>query len=142
MKNYNEIENYLNDGAGELSQAVLAYLKRYVFLGDEDVIISISRWENCREQGYVLKVVHCDTEKLNLFIIFYEHRNSDNICVKLYRRNGIINNLNIDIACADENFMKDKYDFDKSFAVDEASEAAKYIAKVINDYIDEKEEKV
>lgn len=64
-----KIYDYLQDGAGRQERAVL-----HTFLGlnpSED--ISVGRWENGREQGYVLS-------HNSLNIAFFTDRHSDIIC--------------------------------------------------------------
>lgn len=72
-----EITSYMQDGAGYQSRAVLCFLEGN--LHDEIGKTTVARWENCREQGYVLSLVHPKrADQLN--IAFFQHRNSDEIC--------------------------------------------------------------
>jgi hypothetical protein len=81
------IINYMNDGAEAISQAVLAYLKYQIGDGIEeswndtynkyDANIQIGRWENGREQGYVVYMKTPSFNQIN--IAFFQHRNSDQI---------------------------------------------------------------
>ena len=75
------------DGANGQARAVLAYLsmhdgieqswsaewKRYLAEPQVD------RWHNCREQGYVVTLKSEDYSR-QINIVFFEHRNSDEIC--------------------------------------------------------------
>jgi hypothetical protein len=82
------VHHYHDDGANRQAQAVLALFQ--YFLGDGiegswseqfskyEADIHVSRWENRREQGYVLYMRTAD-HKHQLNIAFYEHRNCDNI---------------------------------------------------------------
>ena len=59
------LENYLEDGANYQSRATLMFLQRDADIeeswNDErktyDAEIKVARWENCREQGYVLSLM-------------------------------------------------------------------------------------
>jgi hypothetical protein len=75
------------DGACAASQAVLAYLRKRSIepswnaeRREYDAEPRVSRWENGREQGYVvwLRVPSYTGPQLN--IAFFEHRNSNEIC--------------------------------------------------------------
>ena len=79
------LSDYLQDGANYQARAVLAFLqinnveeswnaesKQY------DAKIYVARWENCREQGYVVMLRSKDYKR-QLNIAFFEHRNSDNV---------------------------------------------------------------
>ena len=74
------IKHYLYDGANHQTKAVLAYLsqwdsERKQYLAEPKV----ARWENCREQGYVVSIRSQDYSR-QFNVIFFEHRNSDSIC--------------------------------------------------------------
>jgi len=79
--------NYLQDGASAQARATLMYLQNYGEVekswnketGRYEAAIEVARWENCREQGYVVSLMARNCKQLN--IAFFEHRNSD-----LYRR--------------------------------------------------------
>jgi hypothetical protein len=83
------IVNYLKDGACGKARIVMALLQENVGDGinelyneernDYDATVNIARWENCREQGYVVSLRTKDYSK-QLNIAWFEHRNSDNIC--------------------------------------------------------------
>ena len=50
-----DLLNFNNDGANHQAKAVLAFLQGRLGLEDADSErVSVSRWKNCREQGYVL----------------------------------------------------------------------------------------
>ncbi len=63
------LQDYLRDGADNPPRAVL-----HVFnaINSDFPEIEVGRWENCREQGYVISAK-------GLNIAFFEHRNSDEI---------------------------------------------------------------
>lgn len=79
--------NYHDDGANRQAQAALAYFQYLIGDGIEEswkinrynADIRVARWENCREQGYVLMLRTNDYSK-QLNIAFFEHRNSDGLC--------------------------------------------------------------
>lgn len=116
------LNNYLQDGANYQAKCVLFYLQNNDSLiesswNDEfreyDAEVNISRWENCREQGYVLMLKNKKSKQLN--IAFFEHRNSDNICAIKWHENTInaptIESANFNGEC----YSNDKYD--TSFSV-------------------------
>lgn len=115
MENLN---NYFNDGADYQAQRVLMDFKDLLgdgFDSDYDSEkgcykheIKIKRWENCREQGYVLCLKN--EKKLQMNIAFFEHRNSDRICAVKWIQN--IENPTIQNA-EFGNIYKNKYDVSK-----------------------------
>ena len=124
-----EIESYMNDGANWQAQAVLAAV-RYMSQMTLDLAydkeknynratISVGRYENCREQGYIFSLMLDWQTIYNIAV--YEHRNSDNICVKGFEGNFI------NTPRADDLGMKDKYDYDKSFNWGKIMECAEWI---------------
>lgn len=82
------INYYLNDGANWQAQAVLAYLRnsfecdvkdKYFNTDDYDKIrCEVGRFENCREQGYVVTISYRWEQR---HFAFFEHRNWDAIVV-------------------------------------------------------------
>lgn len=129
----NYLSNYLNDGACHAARATMAYLQSCMGGGiegswnpashDYDGKPLIGRWENCREQGYVVYLRNKAGKQLN--IAFFEHRNSDNICAIRWEQ-GSINSLSIDTAKFGDVY-KDKYDVSKSVEWKEAHLLAKWI---------------
>ena len=79
---YNNIFSYMQDGSDHQSRAVLSHVQlcmEYFYAQRDNEEINISRWENGREQGYVIWAT-CKSEQIN--IAFFQHRNSDDIhCV-------------------------------------------------------------
>jgi len=123
----------MQDGAHPSARAVLCILqgmgnieeswndksKRYT------AEIKVARWENCREQGYILSLSSESYEK-QLNIAFFEHRNSDNICgIKWEQRS--LNSLNIDTMNTEGTVYKDKYDVSHSVGYDKHYEMAEWI---------------
>lgn len=129
-----KLQNYFNDGANCNVQAVLCLLKHKIGSGIEEswddeknyykADIKIARWENCREQGYI---VYLRNEKHNqLNIAFFEHRNSDELCAIKWIQNSI-NSLTIDTADFKNEVYKDKYDVSVSFKYNQAYKLSKWI---------------
>ena len=81
-----KLSEYLNDGANRQAKAVLAFVQYFnveeswnTEYKKYDADIEVSRWENCREQGYVI-CMRSKNRCKQLNIAFFEHRNSDSIC--------------------------------------------------------------
>jgi len=116
-----EAKYYLQDGANHQARAVLVFMQPYIDIEkswDEErkrycAKIEVARWENCREQGYVLSVKSKDYSK-QLNIAFFEHRNSDSIHAVKWEQ-CTLNSPTIDTA----KFPDDVYNtkFDTSFSV-------------------------
>lgn len=125
------LENYLNDGAGYSARATLMFLQRYSNIEESwnpeykvyDARIMVARWENCREQGYVVSLRNKKHKQLN--IAFFEHRNSDNICAVKWQQESI-NTLTINDAKFGDVY-KDKYDVSHCVGYGKAYEMAKWI---------------
>ena len=139
------ISQYMQDGANWQTQALLAFIR-----GNESDIffnggidsdnrknsIYVGRMENCREQGYVFTL---EVEYKSLKHVWaYEHRNSDELCLKFFDGEFINTPTINDIP------MKDKYDYDYCFKCGEIQEAFEQIKntfiQVIKDYKLENEE--
>ncbi len=84
----------------------------------------VSRWENCREQGYVVWMRN-EGRSNQINIAFYEHRNSDSICAIRWEQ-ITINAPTIDTAKFGDVY-KDKYDVSKTVDVGRADEMASWI---------------
>ena len=125
------LENYANDGANYQARAVLAFLQGLGKIenswNDEchsyDADPRVSRWENCREQGYVIMLRNSKGAQLNL--AFFEHRNSDSICAIEWVQNTI-NAPTIDTAVFGDVY-KDKYDVSHSVEYGQALEMAEWL---------------
>lgn len=74
-----ELQHYLQDGAGYQARAVLMHLQGRGPIEHKTytAIINVGRWENGREQGYVVMLTDKKGQQLN--IAFFEGRNSDSI---------------------------------------------------------------
>ena len=128
--------NYMNDGAGYQAKCVLAIMQVEEALVPEswnddfhkyDAEPQVGRWENCREQGYCIYMRNRNFDQIN--IAFFEHRNTDQICVLVWHQNTI-NTPNIDSMDTKGECYKDKWDITKSFPYDSFREAAEYIQEV------------
>jgi hypothetical protein len=132
------LENYLEDGANYQSRATLMFLQRDANIEESwnkeyktyDAEIKVSRWENCREQGYVVSLRNKKREQLN--IAFFEHRNSDSICSIKWKQESI-NTLTIDNAKFGDVY-KDKYDTSHSVEYGKAYEMAEWIIKELTEH--------
>jgi len=125
-----------HDGANYQAQAVLAYLqgrdgiepswstefRRY--MADPKV----SRWENCREQGYVVWMRGRKGKQVN--IAFFEHRNIDNICAVMWEQDTV-NAPTIDTMVA-ANVYSDKWDVSHSVKHGECLAMAEWIIEQLN----------
>jgi len=125
-----ELQNYMKDGAGYQARCVLAFLQRHnIEESWSDVYkcyqakTEIGRWENCREQGYVVYLRNKKHDQIN--IAFFEHRNTDSICAICWLQNTI-NSPNIDSAKFD-GVYKDKYDLSYSVGYHEFEDMANWI---------------
>ena len=122
-----EIENYMQDGANYKARAIMCLIQGRISEVKEcmkginkDVAVHIGRFENCREQGYVLSLFYKYQFIRNY--AFYEHRNSDQMCL-LMSDTFTINTPSVDAMFGDRG----KYDVDKWFEYDEIVKAADYI---------------
>ena len=110
----NKLKNWLYDGANYQAKGVLCYMQCYDGIEESwnkehrsyDAMIKLGRWENCREQGYVVSLLN--EKHIQLNIAWFEHRNSDAICAIKWFQNSI-NSLTIDTA-EFEGVYKDKWD--------------------------------
>lgn len=125
-----KLKDYMNDGANFQAQAVLCFIKDFDFdLGG--AIVNVGRWENCREQGYVLSLVNKNYEQLN--IAFFEHRNSDSIHAIKWIQSST-NSLNIDTAIL-KDIYKDKYNTSFSVEYGKIVEMADLIKKELASHL-------
>ena len=115
------LEKYLDDGANWQAQGVLAYLRYHL---DATSIVSkltdtkdwkrpdfpyveVGRFENFREQGYVLMVTFKGKRRN---YAFFEHRNSDELVV------FISDKLTLNTASIDDIYGdRGKYNYDMRF---------------------------
>lgn len=85
----------------------------------------VERWENCREQGYVIsfRVGHTPPQ---LNIAFFEHRNSESICAVAWEQ-STINTPNINTMDTAGTVYKDKWDLSKTVLGGKYDEMADWI---------------
>ena len=131
------IENYMYDGANWQASAVLAYVREMSNVAVDKTWdkenkrptarIYAGRYENCREQGYVISVCYKGNQR-NYAV--YEHRNSDEICV-LISNKVTLNTPGI------AEVWADKYDVDKYFEYGDILGCGEWIIKDIESYLDE-----
>ena len=116
--------SYQKDGADRQARCVLALIQAEdQYMGqDEEQNIQIARWENCREQGYVVVL---RTPKGQLNIAFFEHRNSDDICAVMWEQ-FTINSPTIDSAKFGDIYA-DKWDVSHTVGYGEYQEMANWI---------------
>ena len=121
------IANYNQDGANRQAKAVLAYITPDIeesWTGHEYTAdITVARWENCREQGYVLSLINKERGQLN--IAFFEHRNCDNIHAIKWEQNTL-NSPTIDTAEFGDAY-EDKWDTSYSTEYGEVVKMAEWI---------------
>jgi len=133
--------NYLNDGANHQAKAVLAFIQDITIeeswnekKRDYDAEINVARWENCREQGYVL-MLRSKNYCRQLNIAFFEHRNSDAICAVKWEQ-STMNTPNISDAKFG-NVYKDKYDVSHTVNYGQVLEMAEWIEKTLLEFWNE-----
>jgi len=115
------LKTYLDDGANYQAKAVLAYLQKYEGIKDswDEAFYRyraqplVARWENCREQGYIVYMSSKSYAK-QINIAFFEHRNSDGICAVKWIQNSI-NSITIENASFGDIY---ETKWDVSFSVD------------------------
>jgi hypothetical protein len=125
-----EMKKYFNDGANNQAQAVLALIGCFEIEDSwnpeyktYDADILVGRWENCREQGYVLSLRNKKYKQIN--VAFFEHRNSDEICAVVWDQNTT-NTPNIDSANFGDVY-KNKFDVSHLVKYGHIAEMAEYI---------------
>lgn len=143
------IENYMQDGACWQAQAVLAYVRGNIYHLTEDkyyktsLRIQVGRYENCREQGYVISVYFYGKKdgnpvRLQRNYAVYQHRNSDAICV-LISNTWTINTPGIGDMWKDKGEDPRSSDYDMGFRWDDISGCGNYIIKDIEDFLSQYE---
>lgn len=139
------IENYLDDGANYQAQCVLAYMRpriEWAFEGLKNIkmdrygtYVSVGRYENCREQGYVF-TLHCDNKcgyKMRHYAV-YEHRNCDSIIV-LISNKICINTPSVDDMWVEKGENASKYDYDKAFSYMDIKACSDWIIEDMNKFL-------
>ena len=123
------ILHYFNDGSSAQSKATLAFLQEELSSDQLDKLhqIDFGRWQNCREQGYVLSV---SIKNKQLNIAFFESRNSDSIVAWKWYQVERLNLINLNTAVLD-----DKEDHWLPFG--QCYDMAKWIDNQIKEFIGE-----
>jgi hypothetical protein len=121
------IKEYMHDGANWQAQAVLACVRygvnAYLYPDGEDKpVVLVGRFENCREQGYVLTLTLNESNEIMCYCV-YEHRNSDSICVQMFH-SSFMNTPSIDAVFYGK---RDKWDIDQLFGCGKIDECATFI---------------
>lgn len=126
------LNQYLQDGANHQARAVLCYLQGFSVeeswnkeFSRYEAEPNVSRWENCREQGYVITMRAKNGKCVN--IAFFEHRNSDEICAIKWTQ-SLINAPTIDTAEYGGAVYKDKWDVSKSVKPGQIDEMSQWIS--------------
>lgn len=143
------IENYMEDGAYWQAQAVLTYVKGNIYHLTEDkyhntsLMIRVGRYENCREQGYVITVSFYGKkdgklEHIQRNYAVYEHRNSDTICV-LISNTFTINTPGVNDMWKDKGENPSSCDYDNGFRYDDIVGCGKYIIEDIENILSQYE---
>lgn len=133
--------HYHADGANRQAQGVLAMFQYLLCDGIEDSYneeyncydaeIKVARWENCREQGYILSLNAPRYSSNQLNIAFFEHRNHDGICALKWEQYAL-NTINIDTI--KDGAYESKWDSDYEVKYGEAFKMAKWIHKEFTNY--------
>jgi len=87
------IQHYMQDGAGYQARAILPIITRHCNIESSwddkykyyRAEVKVGRWENCREQGYVVMLRNDNGDQLN--IAFYEKAGSDVIKISKWFQN-------------------------------------------------------
>ena len=137
------LENYLEDGANYQARATLMFLQRDADIeeswNDEwkryDAEIQVARWENCREQGYIISMRSKDYKR-QINIAFFEHRNSDQICAVKWKQCST-NSLTIETADFGGEVYKDKWDTSFGVGYGEITKMAEWIEEQLEEFWEE-----
>jgi len=146
-----QLTHYHTDGANRQAQAVLAFVQYLIGDGIEeswndefkcyDADIEVARWENCREQGYILSLRSPKYGQNQLNIAFFEHRNTDSICAIKWHQ-WSLNSLNIDTAEFGEECYSNKWETSYDVSYGEAYKMADWIRdQLINHWVEHADEK-
>lgn len=131
------LNDYLKDGANHQARAVLCFLQGFSIeeswnkeFHKYDAEPSVARWENCREQGYVISL-RAKSRTLN--IAFFEHRNSDSICAIKWEQ-MTINAPTIDTADFGGKVYTDKHDVSHSVGYGEIAKMSDWIGEQLSGF--------
>ena len=129
---------YLEDGADAQAKATLSYLQMYENVEESynhetngyDAKIMVARWDNYREQGYVVSLVNEMDQQMN--IAFFQHRNSDDVVAVKWMQSSI-RSLTIDTADFGDGY-KDKHDVSKSTPCGDGFKMAIWISQELDNH--------
>ena len=136
-----DLFNYSTDGANYQARAVLCFLQSGSLEKSWDSEKSrymaeprVARWENCREQGYVVSMRNNKRSK-QINIAFFEHRNSDSICAIKWEQ-VTLNSPTIDTAEFGDVY-KDKYDTSHDVSYGQVREMSDWIHEELEKWWEE-----
>ena len=146
-----KLANYMDDGANWQAQAVLCYLRDLAesieskgsYKGFSETLnrevdfniiqeIGVTRYDNCREQGYIFFVKTWKGEQRNYAV--YEHRNTDQLCI--LKRDFY--SFNDPLSPEMWETMKNSSDTDERFSYGQIMECGEWIKKDMISFIKEK----
>lgn len=131
-----KLSEYLKDGAGRQARGVLPFIDENIESsfkeGRYQADVQVGRWENAREQGYVISMRGQDhTRQIN--VAFFEHRNSDEIHAIKWEQ-VTLNTPTIDGLPKDHSYYNSKYNTDFRVGYGEVLEMATWVNNVLNDF--------
>lgn len=128
-----KLSEYMRDGADSYARAVLALLQGNIFEEDFKNLnhvfgIKVTRFDNCREQGYTVYLRNKQNKQLN--ISFAVYRCSDDLVI--YRWEGETFN-----SPALSDMLDTDWDNKTYFAYNKVYEAYEFINKLIYEFVSE-----
>ena len=130
------LDTYLDDGACPQARAVLALVSGRAHIVSEDANPTVARFENCREQGYVISMVNKTYDK-QINVVFFEHRNSDDIVIIKWTGTPTINSPTLANVPEDHPWKESKYYNDGSFPYGMILPTATFILKLLEYFLDQ-----
>lgn len=137
-----DLKHYLQDGANRQARAVMCMVQTHNIESSWDVDWKeykanpqIARWENCREQGYVISLTSKDKSR-QVNIAFFEHRNSDSICAVKWEQ-LTLNSPHIDTADFGDQVYTTKWDVSYEVGYGEIVKMADWIVEEMDEFWDE-----
>ncbi len=142
-----DLFNYLQDGADYQAKGVLAYLTHHDGIdesydqktGGYKANPKIARWENCREQGYIV-YMKAENYSKQINIAFFEHRNSDRIHAVKWLQHST-NALTIDTAIFGSIYST-KWDTSHSVGYGKVVEMAEWVYEELANFWAETKQKL
>lgn len=137
-----DLKHYLQDGANQQARAVMRMVQTHDIESSWDTDWKeyrakpkIARWENCREQGYVISLTSKDHNR-QINIAFFEHRNIDSICAIKWEQ-ITLNSPHIDTADFGNQVYKDKWDVSYQVEYGEIVKMTDWIVEELGKFWDE-----